>query len=74
MQIKETVFEALKNASNNDEFAQGGNLHGLTAAQVADDLAAFDADLENVSPIEIEPHVAEWMDGQNWLNGNPNAS
>jgi len=65
--VREAVIQALNNARENDEFCPGGNLYQMTAEHVADDLAAFDADLEDVAPIDIQPHVAEWMSQQQWL-------
>lgn len=67
-EIRKAVFEALKNAHANDEFSPGGNLYNLSAEHIADDLAAFDADLEDVAPYYIQPHVTDWMAQQNWLH------
>lgn len=65
--MRETIIQSLNNARENGEFSPGGDLYQMTAEQVADDLAAFDADLEDYSPVEIEPHVTEWMSQQQWL-------
>lgn len=65
--MRETIIQSLNNARENGEFSPGCNLYQMTAEQVADDLAAFDADLEDCSPVEIEPHVTEWMSQQQWL-------
>lgn len=66
--IQELVTQALTNAVANEEFNPGGNLRGMTVQQIADDLAAFDADLKDIAPVEIEPFVIEWVNERQWLN------
>lgn len=72
--IQELVTHALTNAVANEEFNPGGNLHGMTVEQIADDLAAFDAELEDFSPVEIQPFVIEWVNERQWLNAPKSGS
>lgn len=59
--IHAAVFASLGTAKAEGFFDANQALHGMTAAALAEDLCAFDADFEWVSPHEVEPHCAAWL-------------
>lgn len=61
-EIRTAVFSSLGTAKAEGFFDANKALHGMTAAQLAEDLCAFDADFEWVSPHDAEPHCAAWLE------------
>lgn len=56
-ELKERVFESLKTAVENGY----ENVLVDSPAEIAEDLANFDAAVEHINPPDLEPVVAEWL-------------
>ncbi|AZO48072.1 hypothetical protein [Mesorhizobium sp. M4B.F.Ca.ET.058.02.1.1] len=62
MTLREKVFENLQHAKENGDFEPGGFLHGETVEQLADDMVAYAADVEDEDPKDLIPHIQAWLD------------
>ena len=56
-QLRTMVFESCKNALEN-----GYDVDKWSAAELADDIADYDPDLEGVNPLKMRPHCQAWLD------------
>jgi hypothetical protein len=61
MDLHDRVFDNLNNALANGYFDPGEQLHGATAYDIACDMIAFAADLEDLDdPEKLIPLIKEW--------------
>jgi hypothetical protein len=61
-QLREIVFANLAAASENGYFEPGEYCHGMTAEELADDMAMNAPDVENYTAEQLLPYIREWMD------------
>ena len=60
--IRKIVFDNLARATECGSFEKDGQLYGMTAQEVAYDMACYASDCEFLAPKDLKPYVEEWFD------------
>lgn len=55
------VFEGLDHSLENGYFKPGEMFFDASASDIASDIVAYDADLENADPKDLVPFIQEWL-------------